>query len=211
MTKKRLILAAIAVILLIVVYSFYKRKYHSPIRNFGSWLNDKMANILLNKPKNLYLSSFKILNRFLINQVKDYNLPFPYIDGLILRATDRIGQVEVEHAARTKGKSNYSLGKLISLWLNMFTSFSILPLRASVLLGIALSIVGLGMGVLTIVEKLLNPALPVGWASIITMISVFGGVQLIAIGLVGEYLGRMFLFINKKPQYIIRDAYPPEE
>lgn len=190
-----------------VVYSYYKNKKHSLFRNFGSWVNDKAANFLLKKPKNLYLSSFKVLNKFLVNEIIKYNGPFPYIDGLILQVTDNIGRVEVEHHARQEGRSGYTMKKLILLWLNMFTNFSILPLRISIILGFIFSIVGLFLGVYTVVEKILVPDIPIGFAAIIVSVAIFAGVQLVMLGMVGEYVGRIFLSQNKKPQYTIKKIY----
>jgi glycosyltransferase involved in cell wall biosynthesis len=190
-----------------VVYSYYKEKKHSPLRNAGSWFNDKVANIMLGKPKDLYLSSFKILNRFLVREIIKYQSPFPYIDGLILQATDNIGRIEVEHHERLENRSGYTMKKLISLWMNMFTNFSILPLRASTVLGFIFSLCGIGLGLYTVVEKFSNPHLPVGFASLIFAISVFAGVQLISLGVIGEYVGRVFLSLNKKPQYTIRKSF----
>ncbi len=187
-----------------VVYTYYARKRHNVWRNLGSRFNDRIATIMLQKPGDLYLSSFKAINRFLIDEIIKYDLPFPYIDGLILRTTDRIGRLEVLHETRKIGKSGYTLRKLIRLWLNMFTNFSILPLRLAMALGFVFSLVGLGAGVYTIIEKFLNPDLPLGWAMLAVLISLFSGVQLIAIGAIGEYLGRIFLALNKKPQYSIR-------
>lgn len=190
-----------------VVYSYYDKKKHNVFRNMGSWLNDKVANIMLKKPKGLYLSSFKILNKFLVDEIVKYKAPFPYIDGLILQITDKIGKVEVEHHGRNEGRSGYTLKKLISLWLNMFTNFSILPLRASIILGFVFASIGIVLGVHSVIEKLLNPDLPIGFASIFVSISIFGGIQLIMLGMVGEYIGRIFLSMNKKPQYTIRKKY----
>lgn len=190
-----------------VVYSYYDRKEHSAFRNFGSWFNDKAANIMLQKPKDLYLSSFKIINRFLVNEIVNYKAPFPYIDGLILQVTDNIGRVEVAHKARQGSRSGYTLRKLISLWMNMFTNFSILPLRFSIVLGFVFAFLGLALGVDTVIEKILNPDLPVGFASIIFTVSVFAGVQLISLGIIGEYVGRVFLTLNKKPQYTIKKTF----
>lgn len=187
-----------------VVYSYYDEKKHSLFRNLGSWFNDRVANVMLRKPRDLYLSSFKIINRFLIDEITRYDLPFPYVDGLILRTTDSIGKIKVEHESRRQGRSGYTLHKLVRLWLNMFTNFSILPLRAAILLGFAFSILGIGLGIYTLVEKFLNPNLPVGWAALLVTLSMFSGVQLIALGMIGEYLGRVFLSQNKKPQYTIR-------
>ncbi len=190
-----------------VVYACYDKKHHSLFRNLGSRFNDWVATVMLGKPRGLYLSSFKALNRFIVNEIVKYDLPFPYIDGLILRATERIGCVKVMHQARAHGQSGYTLRKLVGLWLNMFTNFSILPLRAAMAAGFVFSCVGLAIGAFTVVEKITNPSLPVGWAMTIVLIAMFSGVQLIAMGMIGEYLGRMFLSQNKKPQYVIRKAY----
>lgn len=190
-----------------VVFSYYKEKKHSSFKNWGSRFNDKVANIMLQKPKDLYLSGFKVLNRFLVNEIIKYQSPFPYIDGLILQVTDKIGRVEVEHHTRQEGRSGYTLRKLISLWLNMFTNFSILPLRSSIILGFIFAFFGLVLGVYTIIEKILDPNLPTGFAALFFAISVFAGVQLISLGLIGEYVGRIFLSLNKKPQYTIKKIY----
>jgi undecaprenyl-phosphate 4-deoxy-4-formamido-L-arabinose transferase len=191
-----------------VVYSFYDKKKHSLLRNMGSWFNDKMANLMLKKPKNLYLSSFKILNRFLVNEIVKYKSPFPYIDGFILQITDNIGRVKVEHHQRQQGRSGYTLKKLFLLWLNMFTNFSVLPLRVSVFLGFMFSLFGIGLGIYSVIEKFfLDPNLPMGFASLMVSISIFAGIQLIMLGMVGEYIGRVFLSINKKPQFTIKKSF----
>ncbi len=190
-----------------VVYSFYEKKQHSFFRNFGSWFNDKAANYMLKKPKGLYLSSFKVLNKFLVNEMIKYQAPFPYIDGIILQITDKIGQVKVEHSAREDGSSGYTLKKLVSLWLNMFTNFSILPLRISIVLGLIFASIGLVVGVYSAIEKFLNPDLPAGFPSLLVSISILGGIQLVMLGMVGEYIGRVFLSLNKKPQYTIRKIF----
>ena len=190
-----------------VVYTYYKKKKHSYLRNLGSWFNDKIANYMLNKPKNLYLSSFKIINEHIVQEIIKYDLPFPYIDGLILRTTDNLGKIEVKHSERKRGKSGYTLKKLISLWSNMFTNFSILPLRISIIIGFIFAIIGFLYGIQSIIEKLLNPDIPIGYPSIIVLIVIFSGVQLMAIGMIGEYLGRVFLSQNKKPQYTIRKIF----
>jgi undecaprenyl-phosphate 4-deoxy-4-formamido-L-arabinose transferase len=192
-----------------VVYSFYEKKKDSLFKNMGSWFNDKVANVMLKKPKDLYLSSFKVLNKFLVNELIKYQAPFPYIDGTILQITDKIGKVQVEHHHRQEGRSGYTLKKLISLWLNMFTNFSILPLRISVILGFIFALWGLIFGIYSIIEKILNldPNMPRGLAPILVSISIFAGIQLIALGMLGEYIGRIFLSLNKRPQYTIRKKY----
>lgn len=190
-----------------VVYSFYDKKKHNFFRNVGSWLNDRAANLLLKKPKGLYLSSFKVLNSFLVNEIIKYQAPFPYIDGLILQITNNIGSIKVEHQERQEGRSGYTVRKLISLWLNMFTNFSILPLRMSIFLGLIFASMGLILGVKTVIDKFIDPNMPLGFATLLISVSIFGGIQLVMLGMVGEYIGRIFLSLNKKPQYTIRKSY----
>ncbi len=190
-----------------VVYTYYEEKKHSIFRNLGSRFNDKVANVMLKKPKDLYMSSFKIVSRFLINEVIKYDLPYPYIDGLILRRTSNIGKIKVSHTEREFGKSNYTLRKLISLWMNMFTNFSILPLRISIILGFIFSFVGFLISIYALIEKISDPNVPQGYTFIVIIISFYAGIQLIAIGMVGEYMGRMYMAHNKKPQYSIRKSY----
>lgn len=190
-----------------VVYSFYEKKYHSWFRNLGSAFNNLIANFLLNKPRDLYLSSFKCMNRFIIDEVIKYKGPFPYIDGLILRSTQKIGKAIVEHIERKEGKSGYTILKLVRLWLNMFINFSILPLRVSIFLGFIFLFLGVILGIHTIIAKILNPNIPFGITSIFLGILVFGGIQLLILGLIGEYLGKLFLANNQTPQYVIRERH----
>jgi glycosyltransferase involved in cell wall biosynthesis len=190
-----------------VVYTYYHKKKHSILRNIGSRFNDRIANVMLKKPKDLYLSSFKAVNRFLVNEIIEYTLPFPYVDGLILRTTSNIGKLQVQHSERIQGKSGYTFRKLVSLWLTSFTNFSIIPLRISTIVGFALAIVSFIIGIEIVVEKIMNPLLPVGYALLVLLITTFAGTQLISIGIVGEYVGRMFLCQNKKPQFSIRRTY----
>ena len=190
-----------------VVYTYYDTKKHNFFRNLGSMFNDKVANLMLKKPKDLYLSSFKLINKFLVNEIIKYDLPFPYIDGLILRTTNSIGKIQVHHQERNVGKSGYTLNKLISLWLNMLINFSILPLRVSIYMGFYFAILGLILGVYTFIEKLSNPALPIGFAALAVSIFVFAGVQLVSLGMAGEYIGRIFLSQNKRPQFTIKKKF----
>jgi glycosyltransferase involved in cell wall biosynthesis len=190
-----------------VTYTYYRKKQHSLFRNLGSWFNDKVANFMLDKPKDLYLSSFKVMNRFLVNEIIKYELPYPYIDGLILRTTDKIATIAVDHHERRAGRSGYTLRKLIRLWLNMFTNFSILPLRISFIIGVLTSLLGLVFAVLTLIEKFSNPNMPVGYASVIIAVLIFAGIQLVSVGVIGEYVGRIFLSQNRKPQYTIRKRF----
>lgn len=190
-----------------VVYSYYAKRYHSPFRNLGSNFNNFVASFLLNKPRDFYLSSFKCLNRFAVGEVIKYTGPYPYIDGLIWRCTQNIGKVQVKHTKRAKGKSGYTFRKLLHLWLNMFVNFSIYPLRVSTMLGILFSALGGTLTVYFVVDRILHPEIPLGITSILTAVLVFAGVQLIMLGLIGEYLGKLFLTANLSPQYVIRQLY----
>ncbi len=190
-----------------VVYTFYADKKHKAWRNIGSRLNNYMANILLKKPKNLYLSSFKCLNRFIVSEIIKYDLPYPYIDGLILRSTSNIGTIQVVHEKREKGKSGYTLRKLIKLWSNMFTSFSVIPLRISIFVGLFFAITGFLFGIYSVIEHFVVPGLPAGFSLTITAIFVFAGIQLISLGMIGEYIGRIFISQNKQPQFTIKKEY----
>ena len=192
-----------------VVYGRYIAKYHQRWRNVGSWFNDRMAILMLKKPRDLYLSSFKVLNRFLIDEITRYVGPFPYIDGLILRATRSISQVDVQHRSRADSASNYTVRKLFLLWLNMFLNFSITPLRISAILGLSASAISLVLLVATIVDKLyITPGVTIGLPTVLVTIIFFSGVQLVILGMIGEYLGRLFLDQSKSPQFVVRYVRP---
>ena len=188
-----------------VVFTHYAVKQHESWRNLGSQFNSFMATLLLDKPRDLYLSSFKAISRFVVDEITKYDGPYPYIDGLILRVTRNYSRVLVAHDPRHEGKSGYTLRKLVSLWLNMFTSFSVLPLRFASAMGFLFSFLGLAMGIFCVIDRLQNPDQPAGWASVIVSLFVIGGVQLFALGMIGEYLGRLFLKQNGRPQFVVRE------
>lgn len=189
-----------------VVFSCYAKKQHHWLRNLGSRINDRVAVLLLDKPRDLYLSSFKILSRFVVNELIKYDGPYPYIDGLVLRFTRHYSQVLVDHDPRREGRSGYTLRKLVSLYLNMFTNFSILPLRFASCAGLTSAAIGLLLACYFVVDKILHPDLPAGWASMIVSLFIMAGIQLFSLGMIGEYLGRLFLKDNGRPQYVIREA-----
>jgi glycosyltransferase involved in cell wall biosynthesis len=195
-----------------VMYGHYREKQHHWARNLGSGFNDRMATWMLKKPREIYLSSFKVLDRFVVDEIIRYRGPFPYIDGLIFRTTRNIGQVEVEHHRRIAGTSGYTFTRLVRLWLNMFLGFSISPLRVAVVLGLATSLLSLLMLVGIVIDKLwINPGVPVGIPTVLTFIALFAGVQLVVLGMVGEYVGRVFLEQNGMPQYVVRYVDTPPE
>jgi undecaprenyl-phosphate 4-deoxy-4-formamido-L-arabinose transferase len=166
-----------------------------------------MATWILDKPKDLYLSSFKVMTRFVANEIIKYRGPFPYIDGLIYRTTRRIGQVPVEHRANTSGPSRYTFRKLVRLWMNMFLSFSVVPLRLAVYVGVITSCFSVLALVLIWVDKIwFTRDLTLGISTVLGSIVFFSGIQLMILGLVGEYLGRLYLDQTGTPQSIVRYA-----
>jgi undecaprenyl-phosphate 4-deoxy-4-formamido-L-arabinose transferase len=189
-----------------VVFSRYDKKQHSVLRNLGSRFNNLVASAMLGKPRDLYLCSFKAIARIVIDEVIKYKGPYPYIDGLILRATRNYTTELVQHDPREDGRSGYTLRKLVRLWLNMFTNFSILPLRIASLAGLACALVGVVLAVVFALEKLEHPELPLGWASVIVGVLLVGSVQLVALGMIGEYLGRLFMNVNGSPQFVTRET-----
>ena len=188
------------------VYTYYDDKKHAAWRNWGSQFTNWVADILLEKPKNLYLSSFRCLSAFVVEQVVTYEGPFPYVDGLVMQVTQNVGRIRVTHLPRAEGRSNYTLRRLIRLWMNMFLNFSVMPLRLSTLAGMVLSALGFIGAIVVIIESLMTQT-PPGWGSLMATVLLVSGVQLVIVGLVGEYLGRLFLTINRKPQNIVREVF----
>ncbi len=186
-----------------VVYGYYKKKKHNLFRNLISKINDLSANVILSKPKNLYLSSFKCIKRKIIDKIVEYNGPYPYLDGLILSTTSNISTMETIHLERKAGKSGYSFLKLLKLYSNMAINFSTVPIHISSILGLIIAIIGGIFGIIVIIEKILNPSSSIGYTSIFVAIIFFSGVQLMLLGLVGEYIGKILKNVNKQPQYFI--------
>ncbi len=197
-----------------VVYGRYARKRHSWLRNAGSRFTNFVTRLLLGKPPRLYLSSFKVINAFTVRNLLSYEGPYPYVDGLILRVTRSIDSVTVAHRPRGQGRSNYTLRRLLALWLNMFTGYSIVPLRIASALGLVMSAAGFLLAVFFVVSWsvggiLLHHEIPPGWASLIVSVVLFGGIQLIVLGMIGEYLGRLFLTQARRPQFVVREVLGP--
>ena len=186
-----------------VCYTNYLNRQHATWKKLGSQFNDWVATHLLGKPKGLYLSSFKGLRREIVKEVIRYDGPYAYVDGLILDVTRSITTIDIEHGARHEGEGNYNLSRSLALWLKMATSFSVLPLRLASFAGVALAGLSLLMILYVITEKLLHPELPAGWASLIATILFIGGIQTLCIGMMGEYLGRTYLKLNHKPQFVV--------
>ncbi len=187
-------------------FGAYKNKKHSWFRNFGSRVNDKMAEYLLGKPKQISVTSFFCVKRYIIDEVLKYKNSYPYILGLILRVTRNICNVEVNHRERIQGKSGYTFTKLLGLWMNGFTAFSIKPLRIASFVGALSAFLGLILGVLSVINKLFfNSAAPMGYTSTIVVILFLGGCQMLILGLIGEYVGRTYVCSNSAPQFVVKE------
>ena len=188
-----------------VIYGHYKEKQHSIWRNLGSRFTNRMTDWAVDKPPGFYLSSFRCVTKFVVDQVARYAGPYPYIDGLILQVTQRIGSIEVKHEPRRAGVSTYTLRRLVRLWLSAWINFSVLPLRFATVVGLVLAVAGLAALVVVFIAYLRNvgPATGFGW--LMSALLIFSGTQLLLLGLIGEYIGRMFLTISQRPQAIVRD------
>ena len=193
------------------VYARYDHKQHSTFRNLGSKVNELMTRVLLEKPKDLYISSYFAVRRFVVEDMIRYGNSYPYVIGLVLRATKNITNVSVNHREREEGTSGYTLKKLLSLWFNGFTAFSVKPLRIATAIGCGCAGVGFLYGLYTIVERLLNPAVPMGFSALMSATVFFGGMIMILLGMIGEYIGRIYISLNNSPQYVIRERMNIEE
>ncbi|MDE7478981.1 MAG: glycosyltransferase [Lachnospiraceae bacterium] len=188
-----------------VIYASYENKQHNAFRNFGTWMNDIMTRIMLGKPKDLHLTSYFAAKRFVVDSMLQYENSYPYIIGLVLRATRNITNVPVNHRSRKVGTSGYTMKKLLALWFNGFTAFSILPLRIATVTGVTFAGAGFIYGLYTIVKKFINPEVPLGFSSLMAAVVFIGGMLMIMLGLIGEYIGRIYISINNSPQYVIRE------
>jgi len=189
-----------------VAYARFKRRNHALWKVSGSRLNNLVAGYLMQKPRDLYLSPFRAMKAVIRNDILRYQGPYVYVDGLILSVTRNIASVDVDHYDRYAGDSGYSIRKSVSLWLKMATNFSIVPLRLTSLLGLFFSGFGFLIAILLIIQKFTLNIMPIGWSSLIVTILIIGGVQLLALGMLGEYLGRVLLTINSRPQYVIEET-----
>lgn len=188
-----------------VVYGSYEEKKHNRFRNMGSHFNKIMNEKLVSKPKGLNVTSYYAAKDYIIAEIIRYNNPYPYVGGLIFRTTQNITEVSVKHRSREFGNSGYTLGKLIKLWLNGFTAFSVKPLRFATTIGFICSILGFGYGCYTIINKLMNPTAPIGYSSTMAGMMFIGGMLMLMLGMIGEYIGRIYISLNEAPQYVIKE------
>lgn len=189
-----------------VVFAKYKTTKQNVFRRIGSKINERMTEYLINKPADIKPTSFFVAYRFIIKEMLRYNNAYPYIGGLIFRTTRNIANVEVEHHKRMQGASGYTFRKLVRMWFNGFMAFSVKPLRIATVLGFISAILGAVFGVATIIRKLFIPSIQMGYSSLLVSILFIGGVIMVLLGIIGEYIGRIYICINNAPQYVIREV-----
>ena len=189
-----------------VAYAAFDRKYQALWKNLGSWFNDRVAVVVLGKPTDVYLSPYKAIRREVVDEIVKYDGPFTYVDGIIFGITSQITQVAVSHHARFAGESNYNVLRSIKVWLKLATGFSVIPLRITMLIGGVISFFSFLMALFFVVQALVLAKSPEGYPSLIVTVFFLGGIQLMGLGAVGEYVGRIFLTQNKLPQFTVKDV-----
>ena len=188
-----------------VVYASYAHKKHSFARNLGTKMNNFMCEVLLGKPKKLMITSFFAAKKYIVDEIVKYENSYTYVPGLVLRTTKSIGTVPVCHREREVGCSGYSFAKLVALWVNGFTAFSVTPLRISMVMGMGSAVIGFIYLIYVIVNKFINPSVPLGWSSTTAILLLLGGMILFVLGMIGEYLGRVYISLNNAPQYVVKE------
>lgn len=193
-----------------VAYASYADKQESGFRQFGSLVNRRMTEIMLSKPRELELTSYFAARRFIVDEMLRYEHCYPYVMGLVLRSTKRICNVPVHHRAREEGRSGYTLSKLLGLWMNGFTSFSVKPLRLATYTGAVMAFIGFLYALIVVIRFFTVHLAPMGWTTTTVLILIVGGLNLLLLGLVGEYVGRVFMCVNATPQYVEREYIPAQ-
>ena len=188
-----------------IVFAKYSNIHQNHFRIFGSYINKLMSEWLLGMPKNIITNSYFACKRYIIDEIIKYNNPYTFLSGLFFRTTNSVKNVYIEHHDRVDGISGYNLLKLISLWMNGFTAFSVKPLRIASFLGGFIAFIGFVFGIYQISQKVVNPMRPLGYSSLICTILFIGGMIMLMLGLIGEYIGRIYICINNSPQYVIKE------
>jgi len=188
-----------------VCYANFNKKQQKWWKNLGSWFNGKIAELLINKPSNIYLSPFEVLHIDIVKEIIKYEGPYPYIQGLIFRVTSNFTQISVEHCKRYKGESNFNFFRSLTVFLKLATSFSVIPLRIATFIGFITAFFGFVMIPYYLYAHFINNEIVAGWTSLMIILLMIGGLILFSLGLLGEYLGRMYLNVNNKPQFVIKE------
>lgn len=189
----------------------YPKKMESAFKRFGSSVNTLMARIVIGKPKDLAMSNFSAMKRFVCEELVRYRNAYPYIDGLFLRTTSSIANVEMDERERLSGSTGYTFSKSLKLWVNGFTAFSVRPLRLATIAGFFTALFGFIFALFVVAQKILRPEVAAGYSSLMAVLLFIGGIIMLCLGLIGEYVGRIYISINNSPQYVIRDRINWEE
>jgi glycosyltransferase involved in cell wall biosynthesis len=194
-----------------ICYGRFASKKQKMWKNIGSWMNGKLAEKLLEKPPGIYLSPFKIIRKEVVDEVLRFRSSFPYIDATLLTITKNMTEVEVTHHERKYGAGNYNLFRSVLVFINHLTNYSIYPLRLVTLVGFFSAFVSFLGGGFYLVQYLYSDKRVEGWISLVLLIIFFGGLILMSIGLIGEYIGRIFLSVNNKALYSIDQSLNVEK
>lgn len=185
----------------------YNKKKQSLFKNCGSWVHETAANLLIDKPKTIQMSNFIAMKKYIAEEIARYEGPYPHISGLLFRSSKKIKNVPMEENERVAGESTYSVRKLVALWVNSFTAFSVKPLRFAAILGFLFATTGFIYGVFLVIRKLIDSTIAAGWSSLMVLLLIIGGMILLVLGMMGEYVGRIYMSINNTPQYVIAEKY----
>lgn len=183
----------------------YPERKQSAFKNFGTSVNKLMTEFIIGRPRDLQFTNFMIMKRFVADKITEYKNPYPYLTGLLLRTTQHIANVEMEQRERFEGGTTFTFKKMVALWMNGFTAFSIKPLRMADILGAVSAVIGFIYAVFIIIRKLVNPDVAMGYSSLMAVMLIIGGIIMVLLGLIGEYVGRIYMCINDSPQYVIRE------
>lgn len=193
----------------IAKYPSYKQ---SIFKSFGTIVNRKMTEIIMEKPKGLNFTNFTAIKKYIVDEILKYENPYPYMTGLLLRTTSDIVNVQMEERERITGSTNFTFKKMLNLWINGFTAFSVKPLRISTVIGFITAAIGFLYGLYIIIHKLfIHTNIAQGYSSMMAVLLFIGGIIMLMLGMIGEYLGRIYICINNSPQYVIKEMFNIKE
>lgn len=189
----------------------YPERKQSIFKDFGTLVNKKMTQFILDRPKDMQFTNFMVMKSYIVKEITNYKNPYPYYTGLLLRTTSDIINVQMDERERFSGSTTFTFGKMLGIWLNGLTAFSIRPLRVSSLVGVICAIIGFIFGIVTIIRKLVVPDISVGWSSTVSIMLFIGGLIMLMLGMIGEYIGRIYISINNSPQYVVKETINIDE
>ena len=190
----------------VVCADYQDRGKRSLIRRIGSWADNAMMRFFVDKPDGIRLSVYFLAKRFVVDEIIKYNNAYPHMEGLLIRTTCNIGNVAVDQKERASGSSGYNFKKLLSTWINGLTTFSIKPLRLAVVFGLLMALIGFVTIVVLVIVKLTRTDMAIGWTSIVAVNILVGGLIMLLLGVIGEYVGRIYLCLNQNPQYVVKEV-----